>query len=365
MNDQAKYVVIGAGIVGLCVSRRLAQAGEDVLVLERRRVGGGASGAAAGVLEAAWRPRSEFQRNLAASYAGYAQFVSELREETREEVEFSRTGSLTLALDEETEQRLDKRFRKLRDEDAPVHWLTREDLLAIFGDGSDSLRAALRHEECQRVHPPDLMRVLRRSVEGLGVRVVEDLTAVGLEEIGPGYQLSCVAGDREASLIKAERVIVCAGAWTSDLLRKFGVETEADVVPVRGQMIELEASAISPFECVLHFDDHSLIIPRPDRRIWVGATVEELDDFEDRATDEGEAELFERARKVFPQIHFSDIRRSWSGLRPKLLRRGGALLSVDGISILAGHYRNGILGGPRDADRLVGELLGRRVSPYW
>ena len=46
----ADVIAIGGGIVGLAAARMLAAAGARVLVVERRRVGPEASGAAAGML---------------------------------------------------------------------------------------------------------------------------------------------------------------------------------------------------------------------------------------------------------------------------------------------------------------------------
>jgi len=45
----ADVIVVGAGVVGLSAARALAGEGRRVLVIERRRVGEEASGAAAGL----------------------------------------------------------------------------------------------------------------------------------------------------------------------------------------------------------------------------------------------------------------------------------------------------------------------------
>ena len=45
-----KIVIIGAGVAGLAIGWRLAQAGQEVTVLERAQPGAGATGASAGML---------------------------------------------------------------------------------------------------------------------------------------------------------------------------------------------------------------------------------------------------------------------------------------------------------------------------
>jgi len=45
-----KIVIIGAGVAGLAIGWRLAEAGQDVTILERAQPGTGATWAAAGML---------------------------------------------------------------------------------------------------------------------------------------------------------------------------------------------------------------------------------------------------------------------------------------------------------------------------
>jgi methylglutamate dehydrogenase subunit A len=48
--NHARHLVIGAGVHGLSTAWHLAQAGKDALVLDKHRVGAGASGIACGVI---------------------------------------------------------------------------------------------------------------------------------------------------------------------------------------------------------------------------------------------------------------------------------------------------------------------------
>jgi glycine oxidase len=363
MSERADTIVLGGGIAGLCVARRLAQCGERVLLVEKRHLGAGASGAAAGLQEVVWTPRSEFQKGMAASYAGYPAFIDELVNETGKPIEFARTGSLHLGDSDEAEGRLRTRLEKLLRDGAPVRWLDQSALRERLGSCSAALRGGLFNEEARRIHPPDLLHALRSSLELRGVEVIENLERVHLVagEGEPRVEVTTVEGSSRE--LAATRLIVCAGAWTSELLRDAGVVPDAEVVPIRGQMVEIEANTLAPFDCVLHLND-TYVIPRPDRNIWVGATVEDVG-FDERVTDVGVDAMLAAARKFFPDLEANAIKRSWSGLRPKLLRRGGALLTVGEISVLAGHYRNGILVAPRDADLLVARLTGTAASNYW
>jgi riboflavin kinase/FMN adenylyltransferase len=78
-----RFLVLGGGIAGLCVSRLLARRGCEVALVEKSRLGAGATGKAAGILNLPLVPRSPFQKNLAAAFAGYADFVARLIEHAR------------------------------------------------------------------------------------------------------------------------------------------------------------------------------------------------------------------------------------------------------------------------------------------
>ena len=55
LRDAAGHVVVGGGVLGLSAARRLAERGADVLVLDKGRIGGGASGAAGGIVRNYYR----------------------------------------------------------------------------------------------------------------------------------------------------------------------------------------------------------------------------------------------------------------------------------------------------------------------
>ena len=51
----ASHLVVGGGVLGLSTAWRLAERGADVLVLEKSRIGSGASGAAGGIVRNYYR----------------------------------------------------------------------------------------------------------------------------------------------------------------------------------------------------------------------------------------------------------------------------------------------------------------------
>src|SRR6266481_4758714 len=97
-----KVVIIGAGVAGLGLGWRLAQAGQDVTILESGQPGQGASGAAAGMIavtaeltdaHAAEVEFSNYSNSLWPDFAEQLEAASDLV------TGFSRGGALILADD--------------------------------------------------------------------------------------------------------------------------------------------------------------------------------------------------------------------------------------------------------------------------
>src|SRR3712207_1357841 len=93
--------VVGGGIVGLACAWRLAQRGMSVVVLERDRLGGGASDVAAGMLapvtEADFGEEALLELNLAGAERWPA-FADELQRVTGLRVGLRETGAIAVAV---------------------------------------------------------------------------------------------------------------------------------------------------------------------------------------------------------------------------------------------------------------------------
>ena len=99
------------------------------------------------------------------------------------------------------------------------------------------------------------------------------------------------------------------------MLARAGVTLE--VIPVRGQIVLLEPSAVRLTRVIER--DKRYLVPRRDGHILIGST-EELTGFEKANTDEGVSGLLEFAYDICPALRDARIEQCWSGLRPS--RRG-------------------------------------------
>jgi glycine oxidase len=157
--------------------------------------------------------------------------------------------------------------------------------------------------------------------------------------------------------ISAERIVICAGAWSGQLLNHLSIKLP--VIPVRGQMILFRARPRLISRIVLSNDRY--IIPRKDGRILFGSTLEHTG-FDKRTTDQARNELHQVAVSMFPTLRDCPIENHWAGLRPGSpngIPFIGSHPEIKGLYFNTGHFRNGVALAPSSAHLLADIILRR------
>ncbi|MFZ0314438.1 MAG: glycine oxidase ThiO [Candidatus Korobacteraceae bacterium] len=337
-------VIIGAGVIGLTLARRLRQSGASVLVVEKSEPAREATHAAGGMI-AHCDPGNppEMAKLVTASGRMYPQFINELRAEAFESPDLRADGTIAFFADGELPACGEARALEDDAELAQV-----EPLIALRG------RAYLL-PECS-VDPRKLASALEKAARKLGVDFVTGSAVTEVARLG-----GQATGARTAkAFYMAAAVVNCAGAWASQI-KPFGMPTR----PVKGQMIcvvpQAGAHAVRPLLRHVVRTPDVYIVPRSDGRMLLGSTVEEAGF--DKHVDADTAQRLHRAAvKVVPAIGEMRIHDAWAGLRPG---------SPDGLPILGatslpgyyaatGHYRDGIMLAPATAEVMTQLLTGRR-----
>ncbi len=345
-------VVIGAGVQGCAVAMRLAQAGKDVLVLERSIPGAEASSAAGGILSPgveAVEP-GPFYELCRASLARYAAFARELERISELAIGYRGGGTLEVALDEHHARLLAARAERL--ERHGVAAVSLDDVAArrLEPARSPERRGALFFPDEAPVDPRLLSRALYLAASAAGARFrtgqVHRVLHAGGRAVGVAH---------EAGRIDAGAVVLAAGAW-STLVEGSGLQRGA-VRPVRGQIALLDTRPRLLSRVV--FSDKGYVVPRADGRVLCGSTMEEVG-FEKAVTAGGLRAVLDLAIEIAPQLARAPLIDSWSNFRPAS-PDGWPLLgaaSVPGLWYATGHTRNGILLTPITADAVSAAVLG-------
>ncbi|MCP4810086.1 MAG: glycine oxidase ThiO [Proteobacteria bacterium] len=348
----AEFAIVGAGVMGCALARELARRGRDVLVLERSIPGAEASSAAGGILGAQSEAHGPgpFLDLALYSRARWSELASELASEGHD-VGFSRSGLLKLAIAPEDRAWLDEVEAWQRAAGLPVERLADA---STRQPGAPSV-PALFFEDDGVVDAQLLPAALAASARRAGARIVCGGNVLGLAEGGL---------ETSEGFVAAQKVVVCAGAWTA---RVPGLLPKGAVEPVRGQVLVLQGQPGRLRQVT--FTRLGYLIPRADGRVLIGSTTEHAG-FDKRVTPEGRETLTAIARTALPELADAAVLDHWAGFRPGTPDDLPLLGPThrEGVHVLSGHYRNGILLTPGSARLMAQQLCGEEpdidLAPY-
>ncbi len=353
---------MGGGVIGLSVAWRAARDGAAVTLLERERLGHGASRVAAGMLA----PVAEVEfgaggRRLLElglrSATMWPDFAHALEQASGVDVGLQQTGTLLLARDEDEARELERQHSFRRQLGLAVTLLRPSQARELEPALAPGMRLALEAPHDHTVDPRVVLAALELACRRSGVQLREG-TAVAALEPAAGAAVEGVRTTDGESLA-AGQVVVAAGAWSGAL----GGEEQLPVRPVRGQILRLrDPAGPGLVRRVVRFEG-GYLVPRGDGRYVLGATVEERG-FRELPTAGGVYELLRDAHELVPGITELELEELSVGFRPgtpdnvPAIGRGAR----EGLVWATGHYRNGILLAPLTAE-LVGDLLaGQEIA---
>ncbi|MCI0452528.1 MAG: glycine oxidase ThiO, partial [Candidatus Latescibacteria bacterium] len=349
-----RVVVVGGGVIGLAIAWRAARAGALVTIIERDRVGAGASRAAAGMLapitEAGHGHGDEAMTRFArASLARYPSFAAELEADADLSVPLDTRGTLIVALDRDDVEAARRAFEHRRALGLPVEWLSGERAREIEPLLSPRTSAAMWIPDDHQVDTRGLLEALLRACTHRGVVIREGTEAVRVL-VNDGR----VTGVRTTTHddVEGDVVVIATGAWSGSPDR-VPADAVAPVRPVKGQIVRLRGAEHFPLAHVIR-TLRVYVLPKADGSVLVGATQEEVG-FDLRPTAGAMKDLLEHAWEVLPAIYELPFEGVEVGLRPASRDHLPVIgpTSVRGLVMATGHFRSGILLAPATADAVV------------
>jgi glycine oxidase len=349
-------VVVGGGVIGLTCAWRAAQGGARVALVERSQPPAGATRVAAGMLapvgELAFGEPRLLELTLAAAEL-YPEFVAELERATGVSSGYRRDGALHVALDRDEAAELRRVHELQRSLGLGAEWLAPRHCRELEPGLTPSFNGGVHAPGEGSVDPRALVAALLTALEAEGAALRTGTAATAALRDGERIAGVRTEGGEE---LRARATVLATGAWsgTADWLPE---EARPPVRPVKGQILELRArDGASPCQRIVA-SERVYLVPRPDGRLIVGATVEEQG-FDTTVTAGGVHELLREAYRLLPEVAEMELVEATAGLRPgtpdNLPLTGES--GVEGLLWAAGHYRNGVLLAPLAASLVVERL---------
>lgn len=349
-NSNADVVIIGAGIIGCAIAYELTKQQVNVIVVEKAsRVGTEASWAGAGILTSHASTHEPYPELCRASLAMYPLLASELKEETDIDIEFIRSGTLSIYFDEAEAAGLIGLADRRVNRGFSAEVLTPEQTWELEPSISQNIAGAVLFPEDGHVRNPKTVTALAIGAANNGAKFLLGNGVTGFSQDSNRVDGVIVNGD----IIHANSFVIAAGCWSGQLTAM--LECQIPISPAKGQIVLLET--IPPiFQRTI--DGLGIyIVPRNDGKILLGATVEFVG-YDKTPTVEGIKQMIDAAVTISPDLVKCKFEQTWAGLRP-YYKAGpclGYLPNHENVVLATGHYKNGILLAPITG-RLISELL--------
>ena len=218
----ARHLVIGAGVHGLSTAWHLAEAGEEVLVVDKTGVGAGASGIACGVVR-----NNYFQPAMQELMAACV----EVWESDPDTLHYHGSGYIALGPPSQ-EADLEQVFERQQRIGYPSELHTgepavRAHMRGLFGDWrGEGLTVCLHEHAGGFAFNREAMNGLADKARAAGARIAEGVEVTGFELDGSNAVTSVLT---RSGPIEVDQVVVAVGPWIPVLWELLGFPDHLDV----------------------------------------------------------------------------------------------------------------------------------------
>jgi len=362
LPPNASVVIVGGGVMGTSAAFHLAEAGVDVVLLERGALGGGSTSRAAGGVRAQFSDALNVQlaqRSLAA--------FRDFGRRPGWEIDLHPVGYLFVLSRARDVEAFAASVALQNEYGVPSRMLSADDARAVCPllAGEDILAAAFSPEDGY-VTPEAVVAGYASGARALGADLRTGCEVRGIEVHGGVI----TAVQTSAGPIRTGTVICAAGAWSAACGTMAGVVLP--VTPLRRQILFTEAMAGLPDWLPMTIDfTSSMYFHREGPGLLVGMSDPgEVPGFSVQSTDDWIPGLVEVAARRAPRIAEVGIRGGWAGLYEMTPDHNAIIGEAPGILrflYATGFSGHGFLQGPAVGEILRDLVLGREpfvdVSP--
>ena len=352
--SRGRAIIVGAGIVGAACARTLARDGWEVLVVDSKPIGSGATAAGMGHVVAMDDSEAQF------ALCRYSRDLwDELAPDLPASVEYTRAGTLWVASDDEEMAEVDRKAQFFADCGVEAEALGAARLRQLEPNLRPGLLGGFRVPGDSVVYPPSAAAALIERAQAQGARFTMGAPVRGIG--GTWVELE------DGTRLEGDLVVNAAGARAAFLTPGLAIRprkghlviTDRHPGFVRHQILELGYLKSA------HGSDHDSVAfnvqPRATGQLLIGSSRQY--DVTDPAVEPGMIRrMIDQALKFMPGLaHLSAIR-AWTGFRaatPDSLPIVGPHPEIPGLFLAAGHEGLGITTSLGTAEILADLIAGR------
>ena len=351
-------IIVGSGVIGHSIAFRLLRSEPKlkIALLGDPMNSLMASRAAAGMLApfGECEDADNFFHFSRQSLDKYPQFIEELVAVSEVPVYFYMQGSLLPSVFFRDSWDEKKRFLKEQKVEHEI-WSSSTALKKV-PQLAESCGEVVWVKEGQ-VHNRQMHSALQTASAKLGVEILAQNVTGFIHQAGRITSVVTDSGELEGS-----KILLASGSWSTQLASVLGVSLP--LKPIKGQMCRLQVE-----DQLLQYTIHgkcTYIAPwRGGQGFVLGSTMEDRG-FDPAIEEEVIQSLIYNAAAILPCLKTAPLIESWTGLRPAaedLMPIMGISGKYENLYYSTGHYRNGILLTPNQADYMAGIILQTNQNP--
>ena len=353
-------IIIGAGVIGSAIARKLSQYQLKILVLEKENdVCEGTTCANSAIVHSGYDPEPNTLKaklNVSGNKM-YDQLCDEL------DVQFRRNGSITLANDDEEIAVLEMLYERGKQNGVEVHLLERDELIKIEPNITKKVKKGLFAPSAGIINPFELNAALMENAIDNGVELSLKNEVKNIKKVDNTYLVSTnIASYQTNYLINASGVY-------ADIINGFVNEQYFTIMPRKGEYYLLD-----------HFDDnfikHTLfnvpsskgkgviVAPTTSYNYIVGPSSDFIDTRDDVSTTLTSLnEIKEKAKDLVDYIDYSKQIREFSGIRSVSSTNDFVIDSPEkGFINVAGIQSPGLTAAPAIAEMVSEMIEGKKIN---
>lgn len=315
MTEHYDVAIVGAGVCGANVARKLSQYELKVALLEKEiDVSLGTSKANSGIVHGGFHDNKKYLK--ARLELQGALMFERLHNEL--DFPFERCGIVVVALHEDEMRSIEQLYQQGVDNGViGIEMCSRERMLELEPKLSPDTVGGLYAPSGGIVEPYRFVFSLVENARKNGVDLLTEFAVASARREGDLWAIKAADG-RE---VRARYVVNSAGLYADAVSAAFGAE-EFAIRPRKGEYYLLDKMTKAKpnrviFPVPTAVSKGMLIIPTVEGTVLIGPTATSIEDKEDFSTTRKELEgILRSARTMVPSISENDVITSFAGLRP-------------------------------------------------